>query len=71
MAWCAWGCFTATWAVTVDVKAQYHFGPDMSRNQACENAREAAKLKAISMVTGERVSVDPPTACSQKSPSLG
>lgn len=65
VAWCVWGCATAAWAVPVDVKAQYHFGPDMSRNQACENAREAAKLKAIAMVTGESVSFDQQMHCSQ------
>ena len=26
-------------AVPIDVKADYYFGPDMSRNQACENAK--------------------------------
>ena len=40
-------------AVPIDVKADYYFGPDMSRNQACENAKESAKSKAIAMVTGE------------------
>ena len=74
MAWLKWVCTIclcvcahtpAVWAVPVDVKAEYYFGPDMSRNQACENAREAAKLKAISLVTGERVAFDQHMQCSQ------
>ncbi len=40
-------------AIPIDVKADFYFGPDISRNQACDNAREAAKSKAIAMVTGE------------------
>lgn len=52
-------------AAPIDVKAQYHFGPDMSRNQACENAREAAKLKALSMATGERIAFDQHMRCLQ------
>ena len=54
-------------AFPVDVKADFLFGPDLSRNQACENAREAAKAKAIAMVTGEKVSIDQRMYCSQNS----
>ena len=39
-------------AIPIDVKADFYFGPDISRNQACDNARETAKSKAIAMVTG-------------------
>jgi hypothetical protein len=62
---CVYAYSSAVYAVPIDVKAEYYFGPDMSRNQACENAREAAKLKAISLVTGERVAFDQQMYCSQ------
>ncbi len=59
-----WQCVVA---FPVDVKADFLFGPDLSRNQACENAREAAKAKAIALVTGEKVSIDQHMYCSQNS----
>ena len=52
-------------AIPIDVKADFYFGPDISRNQACENARETAKSKAIAMVTGEKVSFDQQLQCFQ------
>ena len=52
-------------AVPIDVKADYYFGPDMSRNQACENAKESAKSKAIAMVTGEKIMFDQQLNCKQ------
>ena len=52
-------------AFPVDVKADFYFGPDMSRNLACENAREAAKSKAIALVTGEKVVYDQKMHCSK------
>jgi hypothetical protein len=55
---------TAT-AVPVDVKADFYFGPDMSRNQACDNAREAAKAKAIALVSGENIASDQSMHCRQ------
>lgn len=54
-------------AIPIDVKADFYFGPDISRNQACDNAREAAKSKAIAMVTGEKVSFDQQLQCFQPS----
>jgi len=54
-------------AIPIDVKADFYFGPDLSRNQACENARESAKSKAISMVSGEKVSFDQQLQCFQRS----
>lgn len=54
-------------AIPVDVKADFYFGPDISRNQACDNARETAKSKAIAMVTGEKVSFDQQLHCFQNS----
>lgn len=65
IATCVCAYLSAAYAVPIDVKAEYYFGPDMSRNQACENAREAARLKAISMVTGERVAIEQQMYCSQ------
>ena len=55
----------AVFAFPVDVKADFYFGPDMSRNLACENAREAAKAKAIALVTGEKVVYDQKMHCSK------
>ena len=52
-------------AIPIDVKADFYFGPDISRNQACDNARETAKSKAIAMVTGEKVSFDQQLQCFQ------
>lgn len=52
-------------AIPIDVKADFFFGPDVSRNQACANARDAAKAKAIASVTGERLSFDQRMYCSQ------
>ena len=57
-------------AIPIDVKADFYFGPDISRNQACDNARETAKSKAIAMVTGEKVSFDQQLQCFQ-SPKKG
>jgi len=54
-----------TQAIPVDVKADFYFGPDISRNQACANARDAAKAKAIATVTGERLSFDQRMYCNQ------
>lgn len=54
-------------AIPIDVKADFYFGPDISRNQACDNARETAKSKAIAMVTGEKVSFDQQLQCYQPS----
>jgi hypothetical protein len=54
-----------THAIAIDVKADFFFGPDISRNQACANAREAAKIKAISAVTGERLAFDQRMYCAQ------
>ena len=51
----------------IDVKADFYFGPDVSRNQACDSAREAAKSKAIAMVTGEKISFDQQFQCFQNS----
>lgn len=56
---------TGTFAIPIDVKADFYFGPDISRNQACDNAREAARSKAIAMVTGEKVSFDQQFQCFQ------
>lgn len=61
---CLWQSHTAI-AVPVDVKADFYFGPDTSRNQACENARESAKAKAIALVSGEHVSADQSMHCRQ------
>lgn len=74
-AWLASGIFYCVigfvshgvWAVPIDVKADFYFGPDISRNQACDSAREAAKSKAIAMVTGEKVSFDQQLQCHQNS----
>ena len=52
-------------AIPIDVKADFYFGPDISRNQACDSARETAKSKAIAMVTGEKVSFDQQLQCFQ------
>ena len=54
-------------AIPIDVKADFYFGPDISRNQACDNAKETAKSKAIAMVTGEKVSFDQQLQCYQPS----
>jgi hypothetical protein len=54
-------------AIPIDVKADYYFGPDVSRNQACDSARETAKSKAIAMVTGEKISFDQQFHCFQNS----
>lgn len=54
-------------AVPIDVKADFYFGPDVSRNQACDSAREAAKSKAIALVTGEKISFDQQFQCFQNS----
>ena len=54
-----------TQAIPVDVKADFFFGPDVSRNQACASARDAAKAKAIATVTGERLSFDQRMYCNQ------
>jgi hypothetical protein len=58
-------CGTGAWAIPIDVKADYYFGPDISRNQACDSARETAKSKAIAMVTGEKISFDQQLQCFQ------
>lgn len=58
---------TNVFAIPIDVKAEFYFGPDLSRNQACENARESAKSKAIAMVSGEKISFDQQLQCFQKS----
>ena len=55
----------SAFAVPIDVKADFYFGPDVSRNQACDSAREAAKSKAIAMVTGEKISFDQKFQCFQ------
>jgi hypothetical protein len=60
-------CSHTAYAVPVDVKADFYFGPDISRNQACDNAREAAKSKAIAMVTGEKISFAQQFQCFQHS----
>ncbi len=60
-------CSPSAYAVPVDVKADFYFGPDISRNQACDNAREAAKSKAIAMVTGEKISFAQQFQCFQNS----
>ena len=57
-------------AIPIDVKAEFYFGPDLSRNQACENARESAKSKAIAMVSGEKVSFDQQLQCFQRSKNV-
>jgi len=57
------GC--KVFAIPIDVKADFYFGPDISRNQACDNARETAKSKAIAMVTGEKVSFEQQLQCFQ------
>jgi hypothetical protein len=54
-------------AIPIDVKADFYFGPDISRNQACDSARETAKSKAIAMVTGEKISFDQQFQCFQNS----
>jgi len=56
---------SSAFAIPIDVKADFYFGPDISRNQACDNARETAKSKAIAMVTGEKVSFDQQLQCFQ------
>ena len=60
-------CSNSVLAVPIDVKADFYFGPDVSRNQACDSAREAAKSKAIAMVTGEKISFDQQFQCFQNS----
>ncbi len=60
-------CSHSVFAVPIDVKADFYFGPDVSRNQACDSAREAAKSKAIAMVTGEKISFDQQFQCFQNS----
>jgi len=60
-------CSHSAFAVPIDVKADFYFGPDVSRNQACDSAREAAKSKAIAMVTGEKISFDQQFQCFQNS----
>lgn len=57
-------------AIPVDVKADFYFGPDMSRNQACENAREAAKIRALAMVSGEKMASDQSMHCLQSAHQL-
>ena len=57
-------------AIPADVKADVFFGPDMSRNQACDNAREAAKAKAIALVNGENISADQSMHCRQFASTL-
>ena len=61
---CLWQSLLAK-AVPVDVKADFYFGPDLSRNQACDNAREAAKAKAVALVTGESIAADQSMHCKQ------
>lgn len=61
---CLWQAHAAI-AVPVDVKADFYFGPDMSRNQACDNAREAAKAKAMALVSGESITSDESMHCRQ------
>jgi hypothetical protein len=66
-----WGIFyccigwssNGAFAIPIDVKADFYFGPDISRNQACDNARESARSKAIAMVTGEKISFDQQLQC--------
>ena len=60
-------CGNNVFAIPIDVKAEFYFGPDLSRNQACENARESAKSKAIAMVSGEKISFDQQLQCFQRS----
>jgi len=60
-------CGSNVFAIPIDVKAEFYFGPDLSRNQACENARESAKSKAIAMVSGEKISFDQQLQCFQRS----
>ena len=63
---CLMGLYsTDTFAIPIDVKADYYFGPDISRNQACDSARETAKSKAIAMVTGEKIAFDQQLQCFQ------
>lgn len=64
LAACLWQTH-AVMAVPVDVKADFYFGPDMSRNQACDNAREAAKAKAVALVSGESIASDQSMHCRQ------
>ena len=64
MAACLWPGQTAL-AVPIDVKADFYFGPDMSRNQACDNAREAAKAKALALMAGENIASDQSMHCVQ------
>ncbi len=61
---CLWPGQTAL-AVPIDVKADFYFGPDMSRNQACDNAREAAKAKALALMAGENIASDQSMHCVQ------
>jgi hypothetical protein len=60
-------CGNRVFAIPIDVRADYYFGPDISRNQACDSARETAKSKAIAMVTGEKISFDQQFQCFQHS----
>ena len=64
LAACLWQTH-AVMAMPVDVKADFYFGPDMSRNQACDNAREAAKAKAVALVSGESIASDQSMHCRQ------
>ncbi len=61
---CLWPGQTAL-AVPIDVKADFYFGPDMSRNQACDNAREAAKAKALALMAGENIASNQSMHCVQ------
>jgi hypothetical protein len=61
---------TAAHAIPVEVKADFYFGPDMSRNQACEYAREAAKSRALAMVSGEKMASDQSMHCLQSARQL-
>ena len=66
---CVWQLTTA-YAVPVEVKADFYFGPDMSRNQACEYARDSAKSRAVAMVSGEKLASDQSMHCLQSARQL-
>lgn len=57
-------CFSSL-ADVIQTEGQYTYGGDISRNEACELAKERAKLKALERILGQTISSEEMENCSE------